>query len=194
MKTTTSICEPVPAASGDRKPPVAASARYEAYPSIAYESTGRLWVAYEEGGKGWGKDFGAYNTNGVAVYQGRSIRLRGFEPDGQVVETASDVGGVLPGFPSIHFNKAGLQKDFEKFDPDTENAKTAQARRELLATCRTRAIISPRLTVDASGRIWIAVRSSHHGVLEYLGNSVDRTSDLVRWQELVEPYLPEPLR
>ena len=50
---------------------VAASARYEAYPSIAYDGGGRLWVAYEEGGKGWGKDFGAYNTNGVAVYQGR---------------------------------------------------------------------------------------------------------------------------
>jgi hypothetical protein len=29
---------------------VAATARYEAYPSLAYDSSGRLWVAYEEGG------------------------------------------------------------------------------------------------------------------------------------------------
>ena len=36
--------------------PIAASARYEAYPSIAFDPKGRLWVAYEEGGKGWGKD------------------------------------------------------------------------------------------------------------------------------------------
>ena len=33
---------------------------YEAYPSIAYDPSGRLWIAYEEGGRGWGKDFGAY--------------------------------------------------------------------------------------------------------------------------------------
>jgi hypothetical protein len=31
---------------------VAASARYEAYASIAYNRDGRIWVAYEEGGSG----------------------------------------------------------------------------------------------------------------------------------------------
>jgi hypothetical protein len=31
---------------------VAASARYQAYPSIAYNRDGRIWVAYEEGGSG----------------------------------------------------------------------------------------------------------------------------------------------
>jgi hypothetical protein len=35
--------------------PIAASARYEAYPSLAFDGKGRLWVAYEEGGEGWGK-------------------------------------------------------------------------------------------------------------------------------------------
>jgi hypothetical protein len=140
--------------------PVAASARYEAYPSLAYENTGRLWVAYEEGGKGWGKDFGAYNTAGVSVYQGRAIRLRGFEPDGRVVETTSDIGSVLPGLPSIHFDKAGFQKNFEKLDPDVENAKTrvpdTPARN--MQNARNN---YPRLAVDASGRIWLAVRSAH---------------------------------
>ena len=107
--------------------PVAASARYEAYPSVAYDGGGRLWVAYEEGGKGWGKDFGAYNTNGVAVYQGRAIRLRGFEPDGRAVEAAGDLGAVLPGMPNIHIEKAGMQNDFEKLDPDAKNAQTREA-------------------------------------------------------------------
>jgi hypothetical protein len=140
--------------------PVAASARYEAYPSLAYENTGRLWVAYEEGGKGWGKDFGAYNTPGVAVYQGRSIRLRGFEPDGRVVETAADIGSFLPGLPSIHFDKAGVQKDFEKLDPDVQNAKTRvpDSGARNMQNARNN---YPRLTVDASGRIWLAVRSAH---------------------------------
>jgi beta-xylosidase len=65
---------------------VAATARYEAYPSLAYDSSGRLWVAYEEGGRDWGKDFGAYDTSGIALYQGRSIRLTGIEPGGARVE------------------------------------------------------------------------------------------------------------
>ncbi len=148
--------------------PVAASARYEAYPSIAYESTGRLWVAYEEGGKGWGKDFGAYNTNGVSVYQGRAIRLRGFEPDGSVVETASDIGSVLPGFPSIHFDKAGAQKDFEKLDPDVTNAKTRKpdGTAQNMKNARNN---FPRLTIDASGRMWLAVRSAHPTFWNSLG-------------------------
>ena len=59
--------------------PAAASARYEAYPSIAYDTQGRLWMAYEEGAAAWGKNFGAYDTSGVAIYQGRAVRLRGFD-------------------------------------------------------------------------------------------------------------------
>jgi len=72
--------------------PVAATARYEAYPSLAYDPSGRLWVAYEEGAEGWGKDFGAHNSSGIALYQGRAIRLRGFEADGRAVQTKADPG------------------------------------------------------------------------------------------------------
>jgi hypothetical protein len=140
--------------------PVAASARYEAYPSIAYDGGGRLWVAYEEGGKGWGKDFGAYNTNGVAVYQGRVIRLRGFDPDGRAVEPAGDLGAVLPGFPNIHIDKAGVQNDFQKLDPDAKNAQTRDADRTARNMQNSRNTL-PRLAVDGSGRIWLAFRSPH---------------------------------
>src|SRR5262249_2800285 len=38
-----------------KETPLAASAAYEAYPSIAYDPAGTLWVAYEEGGERWGK-------------------------------------------------------------------------------------------------------------------------------------------
>ena len=34
---------------------VAASGLYEAYPSIAYDPAGTLWVAYEEGGERLGQ-------------------------------------------------------------------------------------------------------------------------------------------
>ena len=140
--------------------PVAASARYEAYPSIAYDGGGRLWVAYEEGGKGWGKDFGAYNTNGVAVYQGRVIRLRGFEPDGRAVEPAGDLGAVLPGMPNIQIDKAGAQNDFQKLDPDVKNAQTRDPDRTARNMQNARNTL-PRLAVDDSGRIWLAFRSAH---------------------------------
>src|SRR3984885_3624247 len=140
--------------------PVAASARYEAYPSIAYDGSGRLWVAYEEGGKGWGKDFGAYNTNGVAVYQGRVIRLRGFEADGRAVEAAGDLGAVLPGMANIHLDKGGVQKDSQALDPDPKNSQTREMDRSA-RNMQTARNTMPRLLVDGSGRIWLAFRSAH---------------------------------
>ena len=108
--------------------PVAASARYEAYPSIAYDPTGRLWIAYEEGAEGWGKDFGAYETTGIALYQGRAVRLRGLEPDGRLVAASVDPGTVCSAGPAApRPDRAGKQNDSDdwlKLDP--ENAKTRQ--------------------------------------------------------------------
>src|SRR5881409_92549 len=80
-----------------KEAPVAASAKYESYPSLAYDPGGRLWVAYEEGGERWGKDFGAYETTGLAVYQGRAVRVVGFEKNGQMFQPASDPSTVFPG-------------------------------------------------------------------------------------------------
>ncbi len=91
--------------------PAAATARYEAYPSLAYDPSGRLWIAYEEGAEGWGKDFGAYETTGIALYQGRAVRLRGLEPDGRWVVPAADPGAVLTGVAAPRPEKAGKQND-----------------------------------------------------------------------------------
>jgi hypothetical protein len=148
--------------------PVAVSARYEAYPSLAYDNAGRLWVAYEEGGAGWGKDFGAYNTNGVAVYQGRVIRLQGFERDGRVVEVAGDPGSVLPGTPNIHLELAGTQSNAQKLDADPNNAKTREPDRTARNMSAARNSL-PRLLVDGSGRIWLAFRSAHPVWWNFLG-------------------------
>jgi hypothetical protein len=140
---------------------VAASARYEAYPTIAYDPSGCLWTAYEEGAEGWGKDFGAYDTTGIALYQGRAVRLRGLTPDGRWVSAQVDPGTVLTGRVSARPDKATRQNDSDdwlKLDP--ENAKTRQpnqAARNALAPRNT----SPRLLADASGRLWLAYRSNH---------------------------------
>ena len=140
--------------------PVAATPRYEAYPSLAYDATGRLWVAYEEGGSGWGKDFGAYDTGGIALYQGRSIRLLGMEPGGARVAMQADSGAVLPGIPNERVDSPGVQDQSENLDPDPAVAKN---RRPSAAAPNKRSPRNsyPRLAVDSSGRIWLAFRSAY---------------------------------
>ncbi len=140
---------------------IAASARYEAYPSIAYDPNGRLWVAYEEGGKGWGKDFGAYSSPGIALYQGRAIRLRGLEPDGRLVSLEASLDGKLDGAPSFRADRAGSQTEAESFDPNPQNAPKRLPDAGATNNARAAKNTLPRLTLDGSGRIWLAFRTAH---------------------------------
>jgi hypothetical protein len=138
--------------------PVAATARYEAYPSIAYDPTGRLWVAYEEGAERWGKDFGAHSSTGIALYQGRAIRLRGFEKDGRAVETKADPGAVMTGPMSLKMD-SGHQNDSDSWlKDDPKRAEQRPANRSTLNLIAPKNTL-PRLTIDQSGRIWLAYRS-----------------------------------
>jgi hypothetical protein len=141
--------------------PIAASARYEAYPSLAYDANGRLWIAYEEGGKGWGKDFGAYSTPGIALYQGRAIKLRGLDPDGRLVALDASLDAKLVGTPGFRADRTGSQAEVESYDPNPDNAPKrlpdAGATNNLRASKNT----LPRLTIDNSGRIWLAFRTAH---------------------------------
>jgi hypothetical protein len=140
---------------------VAATPRYEAYPSIAYDPSGRLWIAYEEGGERWGKDFGAYDTTGLALYQGRAVRLVGFDKDGAAFTTKMDPGTAMPGVPAQRVDVPSRQSDRDdwlKPNPDIANGRAnAAAARNVQAPKNT----SPRLHIDPSGRIWIAFRSAH---------------------------------
>lgn len=55
---------------------IAASPKFEARPSVAYDGNGRLWIAYEEGPAGWGKDFGALDKGGGnPLYNQRTVRV-----------------------------------------------------------------------------------------------------------------------
>jgi hypothetical protein len=146
--------------SWDAEKPAAATARYEAYPAIAYDASGRLWLAYEEGGSKWGKDFGAYDTAGVSVYQSRVIRIRGFEADGRAVELPADVGTVLPGTPTLRADVLGEQEQSQALDPEPQLSKERAPNRSA-ANQQNAKNTSPRLLVDASGRIWLAFRSAH---------------------------------
>ena len=142
--------------------PIAASARYEAYPSIAFDPKGRLWVAYEEGGEGWGQDFGAYASPGIALYKGRAIRLRALEPDGRLVTIQSSIDKNLIGIPSARPDVTGSQLDGEPRDPDTQSAVTRKPDQAPEGGVQTTAKNTlPRLVIDDSGRISVAFRTAH---------------------------------
>ena len=138
-----------------------ASPRYEAYPSVAYDPTGRLWLAYEEGSERWGKDFGADETSGIALYRGRAIRLLGLEKDGKVVQTAASLDSLLPGIPAQRIDSTARQNEVSDwFKPTPDLFKKRPASRANPSDGAPRNTL-PRLLVDASGRLWLAFRSMH---------------------------------
>ncbi len=141
--------------------PLVHSARYEAYPSIAYDNQNRLWLAYEEGSENWGKDFGAYETTGIALYQGRAVRLVAFDANGAAFEASGRPGMLMPGQPSRQVENVGAQDEIQGWlVPDSK----AVANRAPSGTPRPPAAPKnsmPRLTVDSSGRLWLAFRSAH---------------------------------
>src|SRR5262249_53574109 len=112
----------------DRTLDVAASARFEARPSLVCDAKDRLWIAYEEGDEQWGKD---YSTNqfrkigfeenpGFDLYHNRTVRVKCLQ-DGQLMRPADDLERALTG--------------------------TLDRNRSL-----------PRLAADAAGGIWLLLR------------------------------------
>src|SRR5262249_35720604 len=100
-------------------------------------------------------------TTGIALYQGRAIRLRGLGPDGKWLSTSADPGTVLTGPAAPRPDRGGKQGDSEdwlKLDPDAAKTRAAnQAARNVRAPKNT----APRLLSDSSGRLWLAYRSPH---------------------------------
>ncbi len=138
--------------------PAAASARYQAYPSLAYDSAGRLWVAWEESDPGWGKDFGAYETSGIALYQGRWIQVKVWQGDRAL--TPGNLGAALPGVPSTQVDSTLRQGDPPQgAQPNPAAAKSRQPSRAALPPPRPLNSY-PRLLADAGGRIWLAYRTA----------------------------------
>ena len=151
--------------------PVAATARYEAYPSIAYDPQGVLWIAYEEGAEGWGKDFGAYKTDGVPLYQARVVRLVGLNSAGRLIDPGIDLGTVLPGVGDLREDNPSRQSDvsgWEKPDPSAASRRPQDV--DSLGSQNVRNSL-PRLATDASGRIWVAFRSMSPVYWSLLGTS-----------------------
>ena len=123
--------------------PVAASLAFEVRPSLAYDKENQLWIAWEESGDMWGKDWGALKKKGIALYNtGRSIAVKMLKPDGKwfappdVMEAASALGN--PG---------------QKRRPRSPAADAQPA-----GAAGSVAPSYPRLATDSSGHVWIAFR------------------------------------
>jgi hypothetical protein len=137
----------------------AGSARYEAHPSLAYDGAGRLWIAWEESDEKWGKDFGAYESSGIGLYQGRWIGVQVWDRERPL--RAPDLGRVLPGAPE------------RALEASTRQGATPRPRQPDPQIAATRAPNGypkppalplnsyPRVAADAGGRIWLAYRTPH---------------------------------
>ena len=114
---------------------VASSPRFEARPSLAVDSRGRAWVAFEDAGEDWGKDFGPRfpRPQGTPLYHDRSVLVRVVEPGGPVRAVAE----APPSVPvRTHYDDTRIEATFD------------------------RRISLPRLAIDGTGHVWLLYR--HH--------------------------------
>ena len=80
--------------AGGRLIPVAASARFEARPTLAIDPRGRAWVAYEERDANWGKDAeNLVEGKGSTLYRSAAVKVRCVDGD-RVLEAPDPVAGA----------------------------------------------------------------------------------------------------
>jgi hypothetical protein len=115
--------------------PPAASSRFEARPSVAYDPAGRLWIAYEEGPELWGKDFGALAADkGQPLYSSRSVRVVCIA-DGKLMKPVAE----LP-------------------TSEVTPPKTPYGGNQGAAYERAVRYAYPRIGIDGKGRVWLTYR------------------------------------
>ncbi|MBI3208640.1 MAG: hypothetical protein HYZ37_07040 [Candidatus Solibacter usitatus] len=138
----------------------AASPNFEARASVAYDGQNRLWVAYEASGAKWGKDFGAYETTGVALYQDHDIRVKCFQGS-QAMVTSAELKDALPGAAAIRRARRAAQESPVRL-PDASLA----SKRPASGTPQpgpTPLNSFPRIAADGNGGIYLAFRSPSAG-------------------------------
>jgi hypothetical protein len=147
--------------------PVSESSRFQARPSICYDRNGCLWIAYEEGPEGWGKDYGALDSeDGAPLYSSRSVRVVCLQ-DGKLFKPVADLPTSNVEVPKLPFDAI----------------KTSQYE-------RASRYAYPKIGIDGKGRVWLTYRrnfgtrySSHPGAIWM---TFARRLDGDRWSEEIE--------
>ena len=138
---------------------VAASPKFEARSSAAFDAQNRLWVAYEVSGTRWGKNFGAYDTTGIALYQGHNIEIACFQGN-QKFTPAADLARSLPGPASgaMFPRKLGPGAAVVWPNPDAAaNRKPGGGPGSPAQPLNS----FPRLATDSDGKIYLAYRNAN---------------------------------
>ncbi len=143
----------------DAPVPVAASARFEARPSIAYDKQNRLWVAYEASEIKWGKDYGTQETTGIALYQGHTANVKCFLGN-QATVPAGDLASSLPG-PTTARIARGVNAESVPSDTTMPNPRIAMNRKpngdSMPPALRKNSF--PRLATDPNGAVYLTYRT-----------------------------------
>jgi hypothetical protein len=120
---------------------IASTSKFEARPSVVYDKTGRVWIAFEEGPEQWGKDYGALDSKaGKPLYNERNIRVVTHKRVGE----KSSQNGIAAELP------------VSKYDPPAlpfEAVKTNQFE-------RVTRYAYPTLGLDGNGNVWLAYRQN----------------------------------
>ena len=134
---------------------VAATNKFEVRSSIAYDSQNRLWIAYEVSGPKWGKDWGIYDTSGIALYQNHTIQVRCLVGN-DLFATTDDVARVLPGTPAPEVFMPTSRMNYTP-QPDADLAANRQPNDEVPQPSGPKNNF-PRLAVDPEGTVYLAFR------------------------------------
>jgi hypothetical protein len=134
---------------------IAATNNFEARSSIAYDFQNRLWIAYEVSGPRWGKDFGAFDTTGIGLYQNHTVQVRVLIGN-DVYSTVDDINNALPGQPQTQMFLATLKGPYPT-QPDPTLAQKRTPNNGVGGGGGPKNSF-PRLAVDPSGTVYIAFR------------------------------------
>src|SRR5579863_8651745 len=138
--------------------PVAATLSFEARSTLAYDPQNRLWIAYEVSGPDWGKDYGSYDTTGIALYHNHTIQVRCLVGS-DLYTTTSDVASVLPGAPNTELFQPSQPGPYgPQPDPSLANNRAPNGDVGFTATQDGPKNSIPRLTTDSDGTVYLTFR------------------------------------
>lgn len=143
--------------------PVANSEQYEARPSIIYDLDGKLWLAWEDGGPTWGKDWGAYEREtGIGLYRNRTIGMAVLENGkaSRPVAFAKALPGATPRKKVLSFpvRRPEAESTTRKAGEEAETAEVSGYNN------------IARIACDKDNRIWVFCRSREGSFQSPLGS------------------------
>ena len=127
--------------------PIAASDRFEAHVSLAVDATDRLWLAYDDGGPGWGQDMPG--DGGWSTGAWRSATKGQPKPDDPVGNVAK-----IQRMGGLHRVE---RIEIRCFD-GTRLSQAAAEFNTTLPDAWQRAVELPKLSFDGRGRLWCFFR------------------------------------